>query len=708
MDFYMPAYTTSLSNIRQLFQSQLKELHQEFKAQDIEQALTQIDIFQSHDKTDYQNHISQIAWLIGNSDYQNLKITVDEKSELSSQSIYELLALDIGGKENVTVVSETNLNELNSEFVEILENKENENVQEILFYEAHLINWDSLGAEENPWANPEFVLDKIRVQKEKYSNDFQEIYTYADLKLWQNKTFLQEALKINENILKSAPVFIVLNNVILDLAKENPKLFAEMLTSHYMTVCRNEEDNEREYSYYDTPKKTLQKAIEKNEPEKKIEFLKWHVEKNKKIYDRLQNEVFSDAVFVKSVVEHTSQIYGMCSEEVRANKELAIAFVKKSISSTNGSSTYGMESSIPQSLFDNDDDFMTFYIKEASKRSSNFKGSDAYRSWLDNKEKLLKFLPLSDVVHSNKQSSPPEDHLLFIFNKINKKFKADMDVMRMFLNKDSHLYNRLSEAMRKQPELIEIYIKNELQYIDYSNGKFSVKEKSFEKVPQNFIESLDIDKDFSKIITVAKSMPELLLSDRCPPAWLKHPDVLACSGQHFQALIDKYQLSEDMIAKICHSEKNALYLIRQKPDNYFILSYDARKKENNVLEVLDRIYYFHNQNKHLVPKEVFCSQKVWLKLIRNKHEFIDELPQSFWNDKNFILAVTKMIDAECFSESHLNKGPIKIAQLIEQGKPGKKNYHSFFKKCISSASLHTDLIDNHPDDEEDEPVKMKI
>jgi hypothetical protein len=700
MDFNMPAYTTSLSNIRQLFKDQLQELHQQFKSQDINQALLQIDIFQNHDKTDYQNQISQLAWLIGNSDYQNLKIAV-ENGKPQCQSMYELLALDISGKEHVVVVSDSNLAESNSEFIEMPENKDDESPQEILFYEAHLINWDSLGAEDSPWENPEFVLDKIRAQKG-YGANFEEIFTYADLKLWQNKEFMQEALKINEDILERAPVFIALNNSILDVAKSDAKIFSKILISHYIKVCYYEGSDD--YYSYDSPKKNLERAIKDNEPEKKIEFLKWHIEKNKKIYDRLHNEVFSDINFVKSVLEHTTRIYDVCPEHVRADRDLATKYVKKTLS---GSSNYGLESNIPQSLFDNDDDFMTFYIQEASKRSADFKGSNAYASWLDNKEKLLKFLPLSNVNHNNKDSDPPEDHLLFIFNKINKKFKTDMDVMRIFLNKDSHLYNRLSEVMRKQPELIEIYIKNEPEYIKYTGGKFTVKEKSFEKLPQSFIESLDIEKDLPKIITVAKSMPELLLSDRCPASWLKNPDILACSGQHFQALIDKYQFSEDMIARICHTEQNALYLIKQKSENYFIMNYDARKRETNVLEVLDRIYYFHDKNKHLVPKEVFCSQKVWLKLIRNKNEFINELPENFWHDKNFILAVAKLIDKEQFNVSHLNKGPAKIAQLIDQGKPGKKNYYSFFKKCISSASLHNDLINNQPDDD-DEPVKMKI
>jgi hypothetical protein len=62
----MTQYLTSLDNIRHLFKAEIKNLHQQFKKEDITQALIKMDIFQSDEKSEYDNDISRIAWLVAN------------------------------------------------------------------------------------------------------------------------------------------------------------------------------------------------------------------------------------------------------------------------------------------------------------------------------------------------------------------------------------------------------------------------------------------------------------------------------------------------------------------------------------------------------------------------------------------------------------------------------------------------------------------
>lgn len=684
----MTQYLTSLDNIRQLFPDQIHKLHQQFNKADITQALAKMDIFQSSEKSEYDNDISRIAWIVANRGYQNLNIENNANAN-SWQCLtpHELLALDISGKKEVLITTQSALDEY-PQFIAT--------EQEVQFYQAQNVNWEALGSNTNPWASADFVFEKIR-----QNMNPDEIYTYSDIKLWQDKEFIENIFKYKPDILNRAPEFIALNNAIFDYAKEDANLFNAMFMHHYSKACY---DIVGKYDS-DKPENKLERAI-KDGDEKKIEYLKWHIQKNKKIYARIKNEIFSDKARLTDLLDQSERIYDYCPEEVRADKDLAKLYVNVSLKKSNGT-VYGMESKIPQSVF-NDDEFMEFYIKTALSRSSNFKDSAAYQSWLDNKEKLLKFLPMTDITDPKKDKE--SDRLLFIFNKIDKKLKKDVDVMKIFVKKDSHLYTRLSEQMREVPELVHLYIINELDSSkeSYGLGQNVLEEKNLEKIPLKFIQSLDINKDMNTIITLIRSVPQLLMSENCPASWLDNPEILACSGKYFSQMVQDGKINEKMIDKISSNEADCLFLISQKAENYFILNHEAKSNENNFLELMDNVYSLKEDQWAQIPQEVLCSQKTWFRIIRQGDKKAPQIPEAFWHDKSFILQVAKLIDEEKLSLDFLNKGPSKIAQLLEQGKPKKKEYFKFFEKMIVSVKLHTDILGAHADDEEEDTPKLKI
>jgi hypothetical protein len=689
----MTQYLTSLDNIRHLFKAEIKNLHQQFKKEDITQALIKMDIFQNDEKSEYDNDISRIAWLVANRAYQNLKIEYKNDSPYNQWqclTYHELLALDISNKKEVLLTTESIL-----PVDETLQFTLTE--QEIQFYQAENIDWEILGSNTNPWASADFVFEKIR-----QGMNPDEIYTYSDIKLWQDKEFIEQIFKYKPDILNRAPEFIALNNTIFDYAKEDPKLFHSMFMYHYSKACYDKVES----PYSDKPENKLEKAIE-NGDEKKIEYLKWHIQKNKKIYTRIKNEIFSNKETLKNLLNQSERIYDYCPEEVRADKELAKLYVNVSLKVSNGS-VWGMESNIPQSVFA-DDEFMEFYIKTALSRSPNFKNSDAYQSWLDNKEKLLKFLPMTDITDPKKDKE--SDPLLFIFNKIDKKLKRDVDLMTLCLKKDAHLYTRLSEQMREVPELVKLYIVNEPYTSKYASHieRNWIMEKNLEKIPLSFIQNLDISKDMNTIVTLVKSVPQLLLSDNCPSLWLDSPEIVACAGKYFGQMIDQKKIAQEMIDKISDLEAQCQYLISQNTDNYFLLNYEAQSNENNLLELIDNVYSLKEEQWAKVPPEALCSQKIWFRIIRQGDKKAPQIPEAFWQDKNFILQVAKLIDEEKLSLDFLNKGPSKIAQLLEQGKPKKKEYFKFFEKMIASVKLHTEILGAHMnEDEEDDIPKLKI
>lgn len=350
------------------------------------------------------------------------------------------------------------------------------------------------------------------------------------------------------------------------------------------------------------------------------------------VYDLFKNKLEDKNFLLNS--DSINILYAYCRDEIKEDLNIINKLI--SVNSKNKKCSL---SELPNIFFNNMDNLINYWNIANSFVYDGL--SEKFIKKLSTKKNLLQFL---SKIEKNTKIYKILEH-----KKLPKKLVTDEDVIIAFLDSDPQVVNHIvakiakfSISERIVKKFIEIDIPEKLPPLTLFNLQDTDVVKKAIKRNQNLILSNNCPEIYKTDANLLKELSkDILIRIECSDIWKK------ITG-------DDISLYKEFLAK-----DFKLY-------NNFDIS--IRKNENILKEYLSYVISSGvspsqiDANKFL-PKEVFVSRDMILKLVKVQPEWTSYINDYFWNEKKFILEFAKLLDEN--DNKYLRYLPTEIINIFK-------------------------------------------
>lgn len=638
------------------FKELLMQFHVDFQSinqEEIHTAIAHADIFEQEESNLYLNNIRKIAYLITNPEYLHVSLEI-HNSDIYIEDLCQVIAIMYNKSDqdmiNISIEGEQPL------LLESFINSTNTVISQP--YKASFFSWEKIdNLSSNNWSNIDFVSSQF------FTMQLLDLCKCVDDSLWSDPLFLNKFFSHSLYKPASLPLSILYKESIFDFAINDLKNFTSLvssylklfeLTSYTNPLIKLEEENITSFNF--TTEKIINEGL---------------IIKSKML------EVLNNKETILLLMDKTNYLmfYRFCNKNLQYDEYIINALF------VHGEGFVNVEKYLPHDLFKNENILMR-YLSTAFPHCIDVKGNSfIYNDWIDNKEKVLKYLQIIPMEHNHKQIiyAHPINRL---FKLLNSTLLQDNDIITAFVEKSPILYESIPNDLKESPSLL-------LTYVQYTT-KYNLSDRQ----PISFISNAVLEKlTESEIVIVLEQLPELFLTPVFPNKWKDNLNVLcACA-----TILQQINLSDEQKEALSNDIEKSIQLVKSHPLNIKLLNKKTQQHPLIVFEVIKKnatdSYFLKNYTAEHIP-QLWCSKAFCLSIIDilpKNSPLLESIPKQFWNDMDFVLSVAHKVDKEVVSRSIFVHAPPIISEIIHAYKEETYNIENLLSKIMLKSQLNDNL-----------------
>lgn len=529
-----------------------------------------------------------------------------------------------------------------------------DNIELPLKPEVIPFKWDiNFNLKQESWADIDFVIGKLK-------ENWEENIRFIDEPLWHNPQFLKTLLSEDKNIKNFIwPKELKTDEMLFAIIKSNPHEFKDWWNSTYQRWF----DNEKNDGYYGNYKIT---------------------QKQKKIMQRIRNEIFSDADYVLKLFEaeygwqsHRSNYDRYISDEVFFNEKIIDFVAKKKEEESGKKDSFSKFFShmnhldrVPEHLAQDNEwmrSFLAKYLKFQSGYHSDTIPKNLYSNWIKNKDEVLKNLEtINTPVFSR------------LYKHLPVSLKRDKEINEKFLEKFPFLLPIMPDEYRQDEKRLFTY----LNTCDHS-------------LASEILEIIYQKKDKELMKEVLRVNHDLLFKKECPEELM------------FDIELVKIVAQKDRLSFLNKKQESILFGKKEYAIEIVQYSHYTYEKLSSELK-LDRDIALKNIEHHgKCEIQLLADKQFSIEALRTNQDITKHIPKQYWYEKDFVFAVCQAIDEELCNSEIFTMAPVEVKTFFDSYKV-ESDFTNFISKYLVQQKLTHELMSDIDEEEEIPVAKMKI